>query len=88
VLTVPSTLAIAALAVSRGAGPDGLGGPAEVALLAVAAALAAQLLPLAYRALRPSGQNQSRRLKNANRSAMASSSIPSPNTTKSPQSRM
>jgi hypothetical protein len=83
-----ATIAIAALALSRGAGPDGLGGPAEVALLAVAAALAAQLLPLAYRALRPSGQNQSRRLKNANRSAMASSSIPSPNTTKSPQSRM
>ena len=87
-LSGAATLAIAALALSRGAGTDGLGRPAEVALLAVAAALAAQLLPLAYRALRPSGQNQSRRLKNPNRSATASSSIPSPNTTKSPQSRM
>jgi nitrite reductase (NO-forming) len=54
VLSGAAALAIAALGLSHGAGLDELGRPAAVALLAVAAALGAQLLPLAYRALRPS----------------------------------
>jgi len=52
-LSVAAALAVAALALSHGGGLGDLARPAAVVLIAVMAALSSELVPLAWRALRP-----------------------------------
>jgi hypothetical protein len=52
-LSAAAALAVAALALSHGGGLGEFTRPATVALIAVMAALGRELVPLAWRALRP-----------------------------------